>query len=46
MMSRGFVYLLLLDQAGTVLWLFCGFYVVALIRVGSGPHCFGHDGKH
>jgi hypothetical protein len=49
MMSRGYVYLLLLDQAGQVgggqwntwkgragrvLWLFQGFYVVALIRVG------------
>jgi hypothetical protein len=48
MMSRGYVYLLLLDRvgqvggqwntqkgrAGRVLWLFQGFYVVALVRVG------------
>jgi hypothetical protein len=48
MMSRGYVYLLLIEQAGQVggsvehlegkggrvLWLFRGFYVVALIRVG------------
>jgi hypothetical protein len=48
MMSRGYVYLLLLDWAGQVgdqwntqkgragraMWLFQGFYVVVLVRVG------------
>jgi hypothetical protein len=48
MMSRGYVYLLLLDwvgqvggsvehsegKGGRVLWLFQGFYVVDLVRVG------------